>query len=214
MKKKKNEDLIKICHDNGLVQDASGKLVEILTKKSLLELLNQFFNEKNFEVIETTKQKTASATDLITISRNLTKLLNQIPDIENMTNVIIENQLVDRMRTIQGILTQYFVLKNENTKIEYISSINKLKNFEKIKTSENDEKTSSSQKSEYKKHKSDAVFHTTNILEETTNQFHEWKLKYNETKKKDDMADSFLQLVWYLQNNNFIYLEKYNIRCV
>lgn len=188
-----------------MIQDASGKLVENLTKKSLLELLNQFFNQNNFEAIETTKQKTASATDLITIARNLTKLLNQIPDIENMTYVIIENQLVDRMRTIQGILTEYFVLKNENTKIEYISSINKLKNFEKMENS---------QKSEYKKHKSDAVFHTTNILEETTNQFHEWKSKFNETKKRDDMADSFLQLLWYLQNNKFIYLEKYNIRCV
>ena len=44
--------------------------------------------------------------------------------------VIIENQIspiANRMKTIQGMIAQYFIMKNNNISIEFVSSVNKLK---------------------------------------------------------------------------------------
>ena len=50
---------------------------------------------------------------------------------KNTDTVLIENQIgkiAVRMKSIQGMLTQYFVGRGVET-IEYVSSMNKLKNF-------------------------------------------------------------------------------------
>ena len=39
----------------------------------------------------------------------------------------------------------------------------------------------------------------------------EWTNVINKSKKADDLADSFLQAIWYLQTNNYINLELNNI---
>ena len=41
--------------------------------------------------------------------------MNKLPDIESITHVFIENQIspiANRMKTIQGMLAQYFIMKS------------------------------------------------------------------------------------------------------
>ena len=48
----------------------------------------------------------------------------------DIDRVIIENQIspiANRMKTVQGMLSQYFLMSNDKLDIEFISSINKLK---------------------------------------------------------------------------------------
>ena len=89
------------------------------------------------------------------------------------------------------MLMQYFIMRHDNDIIiEFLSSAGKLKGFEK--QNENVE-------SEYVQHKKDAVFYCSQFLE--TARFSSWK-HVLETKKKDDLADCFLQGIHWLKRRN------------
>ena len=121
---------------------------------------------------------------LPSISRNMTKAFDNLFKDDEFDHVIIENQvspLANRMKTIQGMVTQYFVMKNVPN--IGISSSNKLKNFlEKKKTTYSERKQLS--------------------IEVTTKQLNDkpeltpW-IDFFKTHKKDDLADSFLQGLWF-----------------
>jgi hypothetical protein len=176
-----------------------------------LDKINNFYKEKCFIPILNKKKKSANDTDLIIIGKNMKTLLNQIVGIQDITHVIIENQIspiANRMKTIQGMLAQYFIMINSDIIIEFISSANKLRSFEngqKLENvfientvSENKEKT---QSKIYKKHKIDGVTKCSQILEKNED-FKKW-VHVLETKKKDDLADCFLQGIWYLNKNGY-----------
>ena len=137
-------------------------------------------------------------------------LLNQIPNIHDIDHIIIENQIspiANRMKTIQGMLAQYFIMTTPNAKIEFVSSSNKLKQFQKSQTISNNDASS-----DYKQHKLDGVYFTKTILQNNyflTN----WE-NILETKK-DDLADCFLQGIWYLYSKKIIsYMENLKINSV
>jgi hypothetical protein len=187
---------------------------ENLRKQDLLDKINNFYKEKCFIPIINKKKKSANDTDLIIIGKNMKILLNQIVGIQDITHVIIENQIspiANRMKTIQGMLAQYFIMINNDIIIEFISSSNKLRSFEPeeklenvlientvSETKENKEKT---QSKIYKKHKIDGVTKCSQILEKNV-ELKKWK-HVLETKKKDDLADCFLQGIWYLHKNGY-----------
>jgi hypothetical protein len=182
------------------------------TKKGCLEKMLAFFDKKTLEIIKPTKNKTANDTDLVCIGKNMKKLLDEIPGIEQITHVIIENQIsiiATRMKTIQGMCAQYFIMKcSQNVVVEFISSINKLKDFKDKTVLEND-----GSKTAYKQHKKDGITFCKEFIENNP-QFSHWK-QCLETTKKDDLADSFLQGIWYLKNKNIItYAENLKINSV
>ena len=80
------------------------------------------------------------------------------------------------------MLTQYFITKNIEH-IEYISAINKLSNFVDKPT-------------EYSERKKIAIEITRKKLQNSSTNT-QWLEHFNKHKKKDDLADSFLQLLWY-----------------
>jgi hypothetical protein len=95
---------------------------------------------------------------------------------------------------------------NNDITIEFISSSNKLRSFETdIKLEnvliENNETNEKTQSKIYKKHKIDGVAKCSQILEKNV-EFKKWK-HVLETKKKDDLADCFLQGIWYLHKNGY-----------
>jgi hypothetical protein len=155
-------------------------------------------------LVNQSKKHNAGDTDLITIGKNMKLLLDQVKEMERITHVIIENQispLANRMKTIQGMLAQYFIMKNDTSKIEFVSSFNKLREFSK-KENESEKKESEQEKTEkqkYSQHKKDGVFYTTQIMEKNKT-FQLWEKTFHESKKKDDYADCFLQGIWYLRN--------------
>ena len=126
-------------------------------------------------------KKNASTIDLIQISRNIQiHFDNKWKDVVFDT-VIIENQispLASRMKTIQGMITQYFVKTVPN--IHYISSSNKLKHV-KVKMT-------------YQERKKEGI----KQCQETIPQ--KWYDFFINSDKKDDLADCYLQGIWFITN--------------
>ena len=99
--------------------------------------------------------------------------------------VLIENQigpLASKMKMVQGMVAQYWIMKG--AKVECISACNKLKLFVSGKTT-------------YAERKKLGIQHAQTVLAlnglETD--------VFRKHKKKDDLADTFLQAVWYLHTN-------------
>ena len=162
-------------------------------KDVLVHDINDYILKNSLQKLKISK-KTANDTDLVTIGRNMKTKMDVIENFTNITHVLIENQIspiANRMKTIQGMLSQYFIMKHENSQIEFISSKNKLKGLDIINENE---------ASRYKQHKKDAIFYTNQILEKY---FPTWKSAMN-SSKKDDLADALLQGLMYLKH-------KYNI---
>ena len=100
-----------------------------LKKTEITAIIHQYIKDNCFQPIEKTN---ASDLDLNTIGRNIKENFNTIfsEDIESISEVIIENQLSPmaiRMKTIQGMISQYFIMKNDNIQIKFVSATNKLK---------------------------------------------------------------------------------------
>ena len=154
-----------------------------ILKKVLLEKIQEFKREKCLLPIK--EEKVDSS--LVGMSISMTHIFDDMLKKHTIDCVLIENQiskLASTMKTIQGMITQYFVMiKVEN--IHYVSSYNKLKQF-----------VSSKKNLTYKERKSLGIECTLKELDKTQSQ--EWISFFNTHKKKDDLADSFLQGLWYI----------------
>ena len=128
-----NKQKIKVLHEliekYKMNQNENENDIKNIKKDNLLSLINNYVIENCFDPIITIN---ASKIDLITIGRNIKLKLNDILNdyIDTITHVIIENQIspiANRMKTIQGMISQYFIMNNDNINIEFISASNKLK---------------------------------------------------------------------------------------
>ena len=184
------------------------------TKKDILEKTLAFFDEKCFQVLQVSKKKTANETDLLSIGRNMTRLLDQYPELVESpgTYVILENQIstiANRMKTIQGMLAQYFIMRGRpDIYIEFVSSANKLKDFPKTNAlgaasgESSGAATAAATSNSYKQHKKDGITFCKQFLEKNST-WTPWSYAL-ESVKRDDLADSFLQGIWYLKREKII----------
>jgi hypothetical protein len=177
IKKKKIDQLKELCDKYNIPIISPG------LKKNMIESVEKYVSERCLDKIVGVN---ANNVDLISIGRKINELLsNKYKD--RIDIVLIENQIspiANRMKTIQGMLSQYFIMKNVE-KIEFVSSINKLKEFDFGKLSYNERKKKG--------------------IEITSGLITENNLKtFNKSKKKDDLADCFLQGLWYLKTNKLI----------
>ena len=249
LQKKTKADLITFCHLYFYFIDHSTKQpLSILSKTDLVDSAYKYFQDKMLEPAilvsskdgdgngdgngnGTTKKTNVHAgnMDLIQLGRNMKKHLDKIPFVvfDLIGYVIIENQIstiATRMKTIQGMLTQYFIMRSrENVEIEYISSQNKLKYFSKcnllshetsiiesIKTEpqqivdiSNNNIITTNKKNKYKENKKNGILYCSHLLNKYNYLEKDWLWTMKMTKK-DDYADSFLQGVWFLQKKRFI----------
>jgi hypothetical protein len=158
-------------------------------KTDLVSLITDFAKSNCYEELIKTS---ASDVDLITIGKNIKLKFDALfLEEQNIDYVIIENQIspiANRMKTIQGQIVQYFIMSGINVpNIEFISASNKLKEFE------NDCKT------EYKDRKKLGIIKTQELIQNNEN-FSDMLNYFNTHKKKDDLADSFLQGLWFIKN--------------
>tara|TARA_B100001287_G_scaffold270997_1_gene270624 strand:- start:36055 stop:36954 length:900 start_codon:yes stop_codon:yes gene_type:complete len=176
------------------------------TKKVCIQKILEACEKRSLAKIIKKKVKTANDTDLITVGKLLKIALNNIDGINDITHVVIENQIskiASRMKTVQGMLSQYFIMQDKCPHIEYVSSINKLKDLV----------TNNEKENTYKQHKKDSVEICKQILGQNPflGNFDD-KMKIT---KKDDLADAFLQGIWYLKRENIIiYADNLKINCV
>jgi hypothetical protein len=215
LKKTKVEDLIKLALD--LKIENIGK-----KRADIMKGFDDFIMKRCLDPVTAPKIRSAGDTDLVSIGKKLREKFDEILIIhKDITHVLIENQispLANRMKTIQGMLSQYFIMVYDTISIEFISSANKLKIFSTIKTDKKNEiskdaqtveKTQNAEKTQsqtYKGHKKDSVYYSIQVLEKNpwiSN--NKWTL---DTKKKDDLADCFLQGLWYLLKNEKIQMDE------
>jgi hypothetical protein len=186
--------------------------VEKGTKKAqILEIFNDYLHTKCFEEIEKTN---ASKIGLITIGKNIkTKfdasfLSEQMGQSKPFDSVIIENQIspiATRMKTIQGMVAQYFIMNDMTDNIEFVSSVNKLKEFDnKIpeKVEEPNVNINVNDKTKYNARKKLSVTKTRELLDAFSGSGKDFLDTFNKSNKKDDLADCFLQGYWYMNKSN------------
>uniref|UniRef100_A0A6C0HUX2 Mitochondrial resolvase Ydc2 catalytic domain-containing protein n=1 Tax=viral metagenome TaxID=1070528 RepID=A0A6C0HUX2_9ZZZZ len=183
------------------------------TKKIYIDLLCEHFQRVCFQPICANGTNGANGTsaapilnskqtDLITLGRNMILHLDKQTMLHEQppTHVILENQIstvASRMKTVQGELTMYFLMRFPEAHIEFISSKNKLKGFEPP-TALSDASASlpMNQNAKYKQHKHDAVLYTQQWMNKHP-KMKVWEPYMLESKKKDDLCDCFLQGMWY-----------------
>jgi hypothetical protein len=145
--------------------------------------------------------------DLITYGRNMMKHLDAIlfpasshaaaPPIDMM---IIENQistLASRMKTLQGMITQYFIMKHI-PQIEFISASCKLKLFTDSNLEHGGEEVCVDASTYADRKKSGIIVCRSlgEISRKYNSSYAKWMPVFENHKKKDDLADCFLQGLW------------------
>ena len=144
------------------------------------------------------------------------KLINILENKKHLLNadvVVIENQPSfknPRMKSISALLYDYYIIRgvidkertNSNIKrVKFMSPSNKIKlasdgETQQIVKLKSSEKASDESKA-YKLTKSLAVKYTQDLLKHLP----EWLKHFNSYKKKDDLADAFLQGAYYFEMN-------------
>lgn len=162
------------------------------TKNNLVDAITSYYDNNYFTEID---KENASKLDLISISVNLKNKLDELlKDVDDIQDIIIENQIstiASRMKTLQGMIVQYFVMSDiciDN--IEFVSARNKLKY---ILPDNNKEKTT------YSSRKKIGILACIELIT-NDHRFNNQLDYFNTHKKKDDLADAFLQGIWYIEN--------------
>ena len=180
---------IKLKELNELLQQENISLPENMphSKPLIIDYLNTYI-PANFIIPFNNSIKTTDYS-LIEIGINMREILDELYNNYKIDIVIIENQIspiANRMKTLQGMIAQYFIMKDVYN-IEFISSSNKLKDFS------NNKNTTYSER----KKKGVEICEEFLINNETISNYLEMFLN---SKKKDDLADCFLQGIWYLKD--------------
>lgn len=190
--------------------------------EAVLALLNPIPSNSNTIIKTTSKSKsTPEYVSLITVGSNLMTKLDKlfyssgsssttseslVPD-----RVIIENQIspiATRMKTVQGMLTQYFLVRGvDPANISFISAANKLKSS--LVSSLSDPTEIDDDPFTYSDRKKMGIACVRKLFTQQQHQqkkLHldpvsasQWSKVFESHKKKDDMADSLLQALSYLK---------------
>ena len=180
LKKKKIRDIKNIANKYDLSFNKKDKKDELINN-IILDLSNNYLNF--------VERVMARDYTLIDYGKGIKKIFDNTFLDMNIEYVLIENQigpLALRMKSIQAMLIQYFIDNNIN-KIECISSSNKLKEFIGNKNTS------------YKERKKYGIEFTNKILIKN-NLLNKWLETFNGHKKKDDLADCYLQARWFIKN--------------
>jgi len=154
--------------------------------------------------------RNAKDVSLVDLARRITVCLDERQIMQNVNVVLIENQispLAARMKCIQGMLTQYCVMRSQTVSVEYMSSSCKLKHVKSAAATvvtasgtipSKSAASSSSTSSSYQENKKMAIQVCGDMMKSNDEAWNSW-LPFWETnkKKQDDLADCLLQaLAW------------------
>ena len=176
---------------------ASEHDITITGSNNRTNLINHFEKYIDDYVLENISYLACKDISLIDIGISIKETLDKLHTFmfSDIDIVLIENQIgpiANRMNCIQGMISQYFIMKNMKN-IQYISAANKLKTFLGKK------------KTTYSERKRIGIEVTKKLLiKNNDNNINKDKILdlFNKHKKKDDLADCFLQGIWYLSSGS------------
>ena len=188
----------KSLKNKSLKNKSLKKTVYFCNKKTCMKQMDSIYTKKE---IKKHKKKTCKNTKLQELGvKLLTQLQNKKNKLLNVDKIIIENQPVLKnptMKSIQMILYTFFLehgLMDETSNITDIilfSARNKLKTY-------NGPKVECSLKNKYSKRKFLSIEYTKYFIKE--NEL--WNTFFLSHSKKDDLADCYMQGLYYLQYKN------------
>lgn len=180
----------------------SAETIAPLRKTALIKLLRQHLQTNALFPISKTITTQSLSHKLQHIAHSIVSTFDAIHQrnlMPRLTTVLIENQIgpiASKMQTIQGMLTQYFIVRFPNVKVDFVSAQNKLKHLDATISAELSEQQPPRQsKKAYQKRKTDGIAECKNILETHSDP---WLPFFLSHKKKDDLSDSFLQGLWFI----------------
>jgi len=185
---------IKLAELKAVATDYEIPIGEKMKKQVIIDLLTEFKEKK---CLENLQQISASDIPLVNIGIAIRENLGTT-DYVNVDKILIENQIspiANRMKTIQGMIAQFFIM-NGKEDIEFVSASNKLKLF------------MGKEKTTYNERKKAGIEITKNILSSDKNNSHVEQI--SNSNKKDDLADCFLQGLWYILENKLAETEYKN----
>ena len=202
-----------------LIEQYQIKIEKPINKASLIKLLEDYLNTTCFEAIESVNANNVNLIDIgISIKNELSELFKNY-ELSSIDQIILENQIspiANRMKTIQGMISQYFIDCN-NYNIKFISATNKLKPFTSKESKyicgykdycdcdindTKEVKENKDKKLSYNERKKLSIYYTKQLLEhKNMSPEHSFFIKHS---KKDDLADCFLQGIYYLENFNVL----------
>jgi hypothetical protein len=200
--KLKKESVVELLTKLGLPigTDTASK-----NKKDLILAIKDHL-EKN--VLTPIVKTNASKLDLNIIGRNIKNNFDEIfaDDKCHIDEVIIENQIgpqAIRMKAVQGMLSQYFIMRHDNVTIKFVNASNKLKGelfCNPVDDTVDDTiDATDTTVTTYKDRKEMGIQMCKNIIQ--TNPYKKWSA-FIESKKKvtgiADLSDCFLQGLWYI----------------
>ena len=230
IKSLKLDDLKIFCKTHSIAFAESDKKPDICAKaetaikaRTLVPIKPVKKNANHVHLVEIGKQIRIQMDQILKVQRtdgSEGPLKNITVDI-----VILENQIspiAGRMNTIQGMLAQYFIMRPDISlipKIEFISSSGKLKDYKGSKggtdsSSKELKEPSTDEKTTYKDHKRDGIAFCRDFM--TKNEgLRTYQNVLETSTKKDDLADCFLQGIYYLKREKLItYSEDLEIKVV
>ena len=201
IKKLKVDELTQFCANHFITIDSKDK------KTAVLEKVQAHFEKNTLKLIPKVKKNNANQLHLVDIGKRIKTNFDAkfTPFMKELTHVILENQIspiAGRMNTIQGMVAQYFIMTTDDLSIDFISSAGKLKGLAINETTD------------YKTHKKDGIHFCTRFLDANSD-LSIFKKVLESSAKKDDLADCFLQGIYYLKKQNIInYSEDLKIKSV
>lgn len=238
LKKLKVDELGELCIKHGIQVLTNDKKADILAK------VIAHFAARTLTPLIATKSKNANQIHLVEIGKRIKTQFDHVFSKYYLTHVILENQIspiAGRMNTIQGMVSQYFIMRDRTDQlaIDFISSAGKLKGFVPDTlakpTTRNEDPTTSvatrpnegspnegsmnegvtkSPENTYKTHKRDGIAFCNQFM--TANPgLATFRHIIDASTKKDDLADSFLQGIYFMRRENIInYSENLKINIV
>lgn len=182
IKKKRISELYQLAADYNIEHE------EKINKQTLLKLFEKHIQDKYFNIVTSVK---VDDMHMVTIGRNITKIFDEEFKDFDIDYVLIENQIspiANKMNTIQGMIAQYFIMSSL-CEILFVSSMNKLKKYQCVNMT-------------YKDRKAKSIDICNDILSKNGN-LSNMKNIFENHKKKDDLADAFMQGLWYIEEKIF-----------
>jgi len=159
-------------------------------KKDFIKCIEEELTNSFFDLVQKTDTRNIK---LIEYGSNLRDKFNILLKDIDIDILLIENQigpLALRMKTLQGMIMQHFIEKNCKDIIE-ISPYNKLKKY------------ISNKKTTYTERKKLSIIETRKYITDEI-YLNKWINIFEKHSKKDDLADAFLQGIYYLETSKII----------